>query len=114
MKTHRTTLFAGALIVAIASGTFARAENEKTSLALPTLTVTFMPVYVAKDLGFWEKLGLDVSLHAITGMGATNAMLSGSVDFTVQSGKASSAATCAARRWWASRRWRRASPSRSS
>jgi ABC-type nitrate/sulfonate/bicarbonate transport system substrate-binding protein len=38
-------------------------------------------------LGFWDKLGLDVSLHNITGMGATNAMLAGSVDFTVNSGE---------------------------
>ena len=34
----------------------------------------------------WKKLGLDVSIHDITGMGSTNAMLAGSVDFTVQSG----------------------------
>lgn len=87
MKLHRTTMFAAALSAALASGTFAHAQTEKTSLALPTLTVTFMPVYVAKDLGFWDKLGLDVTLHDITGIGATNAMLSGSVDFTVQSGE---------------------------
>ena len=87
MSMHRTTMFVAVLLAAIASGTFAQAQTEKTSLALPTLTVTFMPVYVAKDLGFWEKLGLEVSLHDITGMGSTNAMLAGSVDFTVHSGE---------------------------
>jgi NitT/TauT family transport system substrate-binding protein len=81
----RIALFAAAALLLTIPN--ARAETEKTSLALPTLTVTFMPVYVAKDLGFWDKLGLEVTLHDITGMGATNAMLSGSVDFTVQSGE---------------------------
>jgi NitT/TauT family transport system substrate-binding protein len=87
MTTHRAVLFAAAFAIALAPAGLARAETEKTSLALPTLTVTFMPVYIAKDLGFWEKLGLDVSLHDITGIGATNAMLAGSVDFTVHSGE---------------------------
>ena len=59
---------------------------EKTSLALPATTITFLPVYVAEDKGIWKDLGLDVALHQITGMGATNAMLAGSVDFAVQSG----------------------------
>ena len=63
-----------------------QAANEKTSISLPALTITFMPVYIAKDLGYWEKLGLDVDIHNISGMGTTNAMLAGSVDFAVQSG----------------------------
>jgi ABC-type nitrate/sulfonate/bicarbonate transport system substrate-binding protein len=42
---------------------------------------------VAEDRGIWKDLGLDVTLHQITGMGATNAMLAGSVDFAVQSGQ---------------------------
>jgi ABC-type nitrate/sulfonate/bicarbonate transport system substrate-binding protein len=87
MNIHRSLSFAAAIAAALASVPDARAEMEQTSMALPTLTVTFMPVYIAKDLGFWDKLGLDVTLHDITGMGATNAMLSGSVDFTVQSGE---------------------------
>ena len=62
------------------------AEMEKTSLSLPALTIIFLPVYVAADHGIWKDLGLDVGLHQITGMGATNAMLAGSVDFAVQSG----------------------------
>jgi ABC-type nitrate/sulfonate/bicarbonate transport system substrate-binding protein len=79
-------LLAATLAAAMAPGTWAKAENEKASLALPALTVTFMPVYIAKDLGFWDKLGLDVTLHDITGIGSTNAMLAGSIDFAVQSG----------------------------
>jgi len=89
MTLLRTALTATVMTVASALGAIApatAADMEKTSIALPTTTVTFMPVYVAKDTGIWSKLGLDVSLHNITGMGATNAMLAKSVDFTVQSG----------------------------
>jgi NitT/TauT family transport system substrate-binding protein len=78
---------AAAAIGALAWVGPANAEGmESTSLALPATTVTFLPVYVAEDKGMWKNLGLDVTLHDITGMGATNAMLAGSVDFTVQSG----------------------------
>jgi len=85
-KRHLTTLLAAALVVAAGSISTANAANEKTSISLPATTVTFMPVYIAKELGYWDKLGLDVDIHNITGMGTTNAMLAGSVDFAVQSG----------------------------
>jgi ABC-type nitrate/sulfonate/bicarbonate transport system substrate-binding protein len=78
------TLLAAALAALVATPTLA--QEEKTSLALPALTITFTPVYVAKDLGIWQKEGLDVDIHNIVGLGSTNAMLSGSVDFGVQSG----------------------------
>ena len=86
MQMHRTALIAAAVVAAIGSTTVAQAANEKTSLSLPATTVTFMPVYIAKELGYWEKLGLDVDVHNIAGMGTTNAMLAGSVDFAVNSG----------------------------
>jgi NitT/TauT family transport system substrate-binding protein len=86
MTIHRTSLVAVALTAAVALGGAARAEDDKTSIALPALTITFTPVYVAQDLGMWKKDGLDVTLHDIVGLGSTNAMLSGSVDFGVQSG----------------------------
>ena len=80
-----TTLIAAALAVAVATSP-ARAQEEKTTIALPALTITFTPVYVAQDTGIWKKEGLDVTIHDIVGLGSTNAMLSGSVDFAVQSG----------------------------
>lgn len=86
MKTKTTALTVAALAAAVLAGAPARAQEEKTSIALPALTITFTPVYVAHDAGIWKKEGLDVTLHDITGMGSTNAMLSGSVDFAVQSG----------------------------
>ena len=88
MKTMlRSAALVAALMGATALGAPAQAETmEQTSVALPATTVTFLPVYVAEDAGMWKKLGLDVSIHNITGMGSTNAMLAGSVDFAVQSG----------------------------
>lgn len=65
----------------------AAAQMESTSIALPAQTIIFLPVYVAEDKGLWKDLGLDVALHDITGIGSTNAMLGGSVDFAVQSGE---------------------------
>jgi ABC-type nitrate/sulfonate/bicarbonate transport system substrate-binding protein len=87
MDIRRTAAFAAALLGALAFAERAQADAmEHTSIALPATTVTFLPVYVAEDMGMWKKLGLDVTLHDITGMGSTNAMLAGSVDFAVQSG----------------------------
>jgi len=86
------TMLRSAALVAALTGTMAlvapaQAETmEQTSVALPATTITFLPVYVAEDAGMWKKLGLDVEIHNITGMGSTNAMLAGSVDFAVQSG----------------------------
>ncbi len=86
MRMHGTLPLAAAFVSALALGAPAQAKMEKTSISLPATTVTFLPVYVAQDMGFWKKVGLDVTLHNIRGMGTTNAMLAGSVDFAVQSG----------------------------
>lgn len=88
----KKTILRSAALIAAFAGAFALAgparadTTEQTSIALPATTITFLPVYVAADMGMWKKLGLDVALHDITGMGSTNAMLAGSVDFAVQSG----------------------------
>lgn len=88
MKTLHAAVLAATMVSALALGAAGPApQMEQTSVALPALTITFLPVYVAEDKGMWKSLGLDVSLHSITGMGATNAMLAGSVDFAVQSGE---------------------------
>jgi NitT/TauT family transport system substrate-binding protein len=87
MTMLRTATLAAAMVGTLALGGRAQADSvEHTSIALPATTITFLPVYVAEDMGMWQKLGLDVALHDITGMGSTNAMLAGSVDFAVQSG----------------------------
>ncbi len=86
MKMLRTLSLSAAMVSALALGAPAHAEMEKSSISLPATTITFLPVYVARDKGFWKDNGLDVTIHHIRGMGTTNAMLAGSVDFAVQSG----------------------------
>ena len=61
-------------------------QREETSIALPALTAFFTSTYVAADAGLWAKHGLDVKLNQITGIGAMNAVLSSSVDFSNSSG----------------------------
>jgi NitT/TauT family transport system substrate-binding protein len=90
MKILCTAAIAATFVGALALGQAApapAAQLEDTSIALPALTITFLPVYVAEDKGMWKSLGLNVALHDITGIGSTNAMLGGSVDFAVQSGE---------------------------
>jgi NitT/TauT family transport system substrate-binding protein len=55
---------------------------EETSLALPAVSLTFATTYLAHDLGLFRREGLEVKLLDIAGAGASNAVLSGRVDFT--------------------------------
>jgi sulfonate transport system substrate-binding protein len=90
MKIFQSAAIATTLLGTLAFGwtdTAAAAQMEQASMALPALTIIFLPVYVAEDEGMWRNLGLDVTLHQITGLGSTNAMIGGSVDFAVQSGE---------------------------
>ena len=59
------------------------ARAEDTSLALPATSLTFTAAYVAEDEGFWKEQGLEVKEVDIQGVGAPNAVIAGSVDFTV-------------------------------
>ena len=46
------------------------------------LSLNFSPTYVAHDLGFWKETGLDVKITQISGIGAMNAVLAKSVEFS--------------------------------
>ena len=59
---------------------------EATSLALPSTSLTFSGAYLARDLGIFEKNGLDLKLLDINGVGSPNAVISGTVDFTLTTG----------------------------
>ncbi len=69
-------------LAAVATSAGARAQTDGVSIAIPVLSLTFSPNYVAADKGFWQEQGLDVKFASIPGVGATNAVLAGSVDFT--------------------------------
>ncbi|HUZ75253.1 MAG TPA: ABC transporter substrate-binding protein [Stellaceae bacterium] len=63
-----------------------RAEVEHTSLALPAVAFIFSTAYIAQDAGIFKSEGLDVTERVITGIGSANAVISGSVDFSMSSG----------------------------
>ena len=72
---------------AVALLTFSRpVAAEQTTLALPTITLGFLSQYIAADKGFWSDQGLQVTVRVIQGIGSTNAVISGGVDFAMSAG----------------------------
>ena len=64
----------------------ARAAVEHTTMALPATAFIFAAAYIAEDAGIFKSEGLDVKQQVITGIGSANAVISGSVDFSMSSG----------------------------
>jgi ABC-type nitrate/sulfonate/bicarbonate transport system substrate-binding protein len=64
----------------------ARAEMEHALLAIPGQNVLFLVQYIAADLHLWEQRDLDVKVQNIIGIGAMNAVISGSAEFSMSSG----------------------------
>ncbi len=87
MNPVRARSAAAALAFALALGVArpAAAETDHATIALPAITFAFAPVYIAQDKGFWTRRGLEVKSPVITGIGAMNAVLSGSVEFSISS-----------------------------
>ena len=81
------TPFALACGVAIGlAPTSGKAQDLDVILALPAATLTFSAPFLAEDAGFYKKEGLKVSVRNIVGVGAVNAVLAGSADFTMGTG----------------------------
>ena len=59
--------------------------------------MTFSAGYIASDLGLWQKHGIKVKTVAITGIGAVNAVISGSAQFAQASASSFGRASAAAR-----------------
>ncbi len=97
---HSRSLAPALLAAALALGGVspALAETEHTSLALPTLTLGFLSRWVAEDEGLWKKQDLDVTVQIIQGIGSTNAVISGSIDFAYASGPTITRATARGQR----------------
>jgi ABC-type nitrate/sulfonate/bicarbonate transport system substrate-binding protein len=87
MTSHRS-LIAAALAALAASvlAAPAHAQTEKTSIALPAIALIFSSIYIAQDAGIFKQEGLEVKEQMITGIGAANAVISGSIDFSSSSG----------------------------
>jgi NitT/TauT family transport system substrate-binding protein len=79
----------GAIAVAVAlvlgaAALPARAEDGKLTditLVNPAISLSFSAAYLAEDLGIFAKHGLHVKMIEIPGVGAINAVISGSAEF---------------------------------
>lgn len=74
------------LVLLVAAVLPARADSDSTSLSLPGEGVTFLPIYAAQDAHFFAKEGLTVKTVYLPGVGTTNAVISGAVDFGISNG----------------------------
>lgn len=77
--------FAVAAAVAIASLPVHAAELEKVKVAYPSPIISFAAEFIAEEL-FYKDQGLDVQSIEIAGVGAMNAVIAGSMDFSFSSG----------------------------
>ncbi len=76
-----------AALAALAAPSVARADKmEETTLVIPAINLAFIDTFIAEDEGLWKKEGLSVEVRHIQGIGATNAVIAGSVDFGFASG----------------------------
>jgi ABC-type nitrate/sulfonate/bicarbonate transport system substrate-binding protein len=86
MAGSRRGVCAALVLAAVVVGERPAAAQDETSIALPALSLVFSPIYIADSAGLWEKRGLKVKMHDITGIGAMNAVFAKSVDFSSSSG----------------------------
>lgn len=64
----------------------ARAETDRIVVSLPAESMQFLPFYVAQDADLFGQHGLAVKLVYLAGVGTTNGVISGSVDFGFSNG----------------------------
>ena len=88
----RSLALIGALLATAAlAATPAAAQTAKLEdgvMAVPVVGLAFSLGYLADDLNLWEKHGVRIKTMQISGIGAMNAVISGSADFTQSSGSA--------------------------
>ena len=79
----RTGAAAFALALAAASSAVAA---DKVVFSLPVMSLTVASINIADEMGYWKEAGLDIEFPLIPGIGSSNAVLAGSVDFTIAAG----------------------------
>ena len=83
----RSRYLAGAMfLTGLAAALPAHADVEKARMALPAVAPIFASSWIAQDAGIYKEVGLEVSEQVIQGIGATNAVIAGSMDFANASG----------------------------
>lgn len=86
LRRHLIAATSLAALAAAAALPASAADMEKTSMAFPALAPIFASSWIAQDAGIYKDVGLEVSEQIIQGIGATNAVISGSIDFANASG----------------------------
>jgi len=90
MSSGKPGFCAGLLVAAVLTATGlprpASAADETATLAVPAINLGFLTRYIAEEEGFWKKNGLEVKVQHIQGIGSMNAVIAGSVDFSMSSG----------------------------
>jgi NitT/TauT family transport system substrate-binding protein len=75
-----------ALGALLAAAPAARAQLQSVTMAMPSEGLPYTLAYIADANGLWAKHGLDMHEVLIAGIGATNAVIAGSVDVSHASG----------------------------
>src|SRR5437660_11451281 len=84
---HASRTIAAAIAGAVGlAPTITASQEIDLLIALPAATLTFSAPFIAEDGGFYKREGLKVSHRTIVGVGAVNAVIAGSADFTVGTG----------------------------
>ncbi len=63
-----------------------RAQVEHAVMAVPAVTILFLAYFIAEDEGIFTRQDIDLKTVNIAGIGAMNAVISGSADFSLSSG----------------------------
>ena len=78
---------AAAVGIAVGLGpSVGKSQEIDVIMALPAQTLTFTTAFVAEDMGFYKKEGLNVTTRNLVGVAAPNAVLAGSAHFTMGTG----------------------------
>jgi ABC-type nitrate/sulfonate/bicarbonate transport system substrate-binding protein len=77
---------AALLAAATCLSSAARAEMEHTIVSLPAENFGFLPFYIAQDAHFFDQQELEVTKVVLPGVGTTNGVISGSVNFGFSNG----------------------------
>ncbi len=86
MTTLRPTIALTALALAAFATPVRAADVEHAKMAMPAIAMIFATEYIAQDAGIYKSEGLDVAEQVIAGIGSTNAVIAGSMDFAYASG----------------------------
>src|SRR6185312_11618936 len=80
-RSLRAIAAAAALSILCGAGPSRAAPLQDVTMALPVAAFNYAATYVAEARGLWEKQGLRVKTIVVTGVGAINAVISGSAEF---------------------------------